>query len=153
MKERDDMQQERNSESQRAQLAESRFAALKERTSKLQSDVHRLQAALEGQREHRLESSESIPVDACARLEALHRSVGAPLREQESELTGVLTTLVDDNETLKRDNAELQALLADAQEDCRALQEEVEDQRVNPPPLQSGGACSVFPFFVVDVVC
>ncbi|KAJ7458403.1 hypothetical protein B0H11DRAFT_2243101 [Mycena galericulata] len=138
MKEKDDMQQERDSESQRARLAESRFAALKERTSKLQSDVRRLQAALEGQREHRLESSESILVDARARLEALHRSVGAPLREQESELTGVLTTLVDDNETLKRDNAELQALLADAREDCRALQEEVEDQRVNPPPPRSG---------------
>jgi hypothetical protein len=46
---------------------------------------------------------------------------------------------VDDNETLKRDNAELQTLLADTREDCRALQEEVEDQRVNPPP-RSGGA-------------
>ncbi|KAJ7449156.1 hypothetical protein B0H11DRAFT_1657770, partial [Mycena galericulata] len=100
MKEKDDMQQERDSESQRARLAESCFAALKERASKLQSDVRRLQATLEGPREHRLESSESILVDARARLEALHRSVGAPLREQESELTGVLTTLVDDNETL-----------------------------------------------------
>lgn len=103
--------------------------------------MRRLQAALEEQREHRLESTESILVDARARLEALHRSVGAPLREQ-PELTGVLETLVDDNETLKRDNAELQALLADAREDCRALQEEVEDQRVNPPPPRSGGAFS-----------
>ncbi|KAJ7724737.1 hypothetical protein DFH07DRAFT_1003651, partial [Mycena maculata] len=137
MKEKDDMQQERDSESQRARLAESRFAALKERTSKLQSDVRRLQAALEEQREHRLESSESILVDARARLEALHRTVGTPLREQ-PELTSVLETLVDDNETLKRDNAELQTLLADAREDCRALQEEVEDQRVNPPPPRTG---------------
>lgn len=32
-KDRDDMQQERDSESQRARLAESRFAALKDRTS------------------------------------------------------------------------------------------------------------------------
>ena len=32
MKERDDMQQERDFESQRARLAESRFAALKEKT-------------------------------------------------------------------------------------------------------------------------
>ncbi|KAJ7621442.1 hypothetical protein FB45DRAFT_754104 [Roridomyces roridus] len=139
MKEKDDMQQERDSESQRARLAESRFAALKERTSKLQSDVRRLQAALEEQREHRLESSESILADARARIEALHRSVGAPLSEQ-PELVSVLETLVDDNETLKRDNAELQTLLADAREDCRALQEEVEDQRVNPPPPRSGAS-------------
>ncbi|KAJ7620065.1 hypothetical protein FB45DRAFT_1006753 [Roridomyces roridus] len=139
MKEKDDMQQERDSESQRARLAESRFAALKERTSKLQSDVRRLQAALEERREHRLESSESILADARARIEALHRSVGAPLSEQ-PELASVLETLVDDNETLKRDNAELQTLLADAREDCRALQEEVEDQRVNPPPPRSGAS-------------
>ncbi|KAJ7181584.1 hypothetical protein C8R43DRAFT_273424 [Mycena crocata] len=137
MKEKDDMQQERDSESQRARLAESRFAALKERTSKLQSEVRRLQNALEERREHRLESSESILIDARARLQALHRSVGVPVEDQ-PELTGVLETLVDDNETLKRDNAELQTLLADAREDCRALQEEVEDQRVNPPPPRSG---------------
>ena len=59
-----------------------------------------------------------------------------PLKEQ-SGFSAVLQTLVDENETLKRDNAELQTLLADAR-DCRALQEEVEDQRVNSPP-RSGG--------------
>ncbi|KAJ6560173.1 hypothetical protein B0H19DRAFT_1376004 [Mycena capillaripes] len=141
MKEKDDMQQERDSESQRARLAEARFAALKERTLKLQSDVCRLQNALEEKREHRLKSSESILVDARARLEALHRSVGAPLQEQ-PDLTSLLEMLVDDNETLKRDNAELQTLLADAREDCRALQEEVEDQRVNPPPRSGAGTPS-----------
>ncbi|KAJ7265355.1 hypothetical protein B0H12DRAFT_1100459 [Mycena haematopus] len=143
MKEKEDMQQERDSESQRARLAESRFAALKDRTSKLQADVRRLQNALEEKREHRLESSESIIIDARARIEAMHRSVGAgvPLQEQ-PELSGVLETLVDDNETLKRDNAELQTLLADAREDCRALQEEVEDQRVNPPPRSGAGTPS-----------
>lgn len=35
MKERDDMQQERDFESQRARLAESRFAALKDKTCEL----------------------------------------------------------------------------------------------------------------------
>lgn len=35
IKEKEDMQQERDSESQRARLAESRFAALKERTCEL----------------------------------------------------------------------------------------------------------------------
>ncbi|KAJ7682031.1 hypothetical protein DFH06DRAFT_1388202 [Mycena polygramma] len=141
MKEKDDMQQERDGESQRARLAESRFAALKERTSKLQSDVRRLQNALEEKREHRLESSESILVDARARLRAASlSSTAAPA--QEPELTAVLETLVADNETLKRDNAELQSLLADAREDCRALQEEVEDQRVNPPPRSGAGTPS-----------
>ncbi|KAF7332797.1 hypothetical protein MKEN_00163500 [Mycena kentingensis (nom. inval.)] len=139
MKEKDDMQQERDSESQRARLAESRFAALKERTSKLQSDVRRLQNALEERREHRLESSESILEDARKRIDALSRTVGEPTHET-PELTSMLATLVDDNETLKRDNAELQTLLADAREDHRALQEEMEDQRVNPPPPRSGAA-------------
>ncbi|KAJ7055101.1 hypothetical protein C8F01DRAFT_1063304 [Mycena amicta] len=139
MKEKDDMQQERDSESQRARLAESRFAALKERTSKLQSEVRRLQNALEERREHRLESSESILVDARKRIDALNRTVGEPSQEQ-PELTSMLGTLVDDNDTLKRDNAELQSLLADAREDYRALQEEMEDQRVNPPPPRSGAA-------------
>ncbi|KAJ7167824.1 hypothetical protein C8R46DRAFT_1350756 [Mycena filopes] len=136
MKEKDDMQQERDAESQRARVAEGRFAVLKERTSKLQSDVRRLQNALEEKREHRLESSESIIVDARARLEALNRAstAGAAVSQQgtNEELTTVLETLVSDNETLKRDNAELQTLLADSREDCRALQEEVEDGRVNP---------------------
>ncbi|KAJ7784187.1 hypothetical protein B0H16DRAFT_1356160 [Mycena metata] len=137
MKEKDDMQQERDAESQRARVAEGRFAVLKERTSKLQADVRRLQNALEEKREHRLESSESIIVDARARLEALHRAttgMGAGVSQQgtSEELTTVIETLVSDNETLKRDNAELQTLLADAREDCRALQEEVEDGRVNP---------------------
>ncbi|KAF7310216.1 hypothetical protein MIND_00395300 [Mycena indigotica] len=140
MKEKDDMQQERDAEGQRARLAEGRFAALKERTSKLQSEVRRLQSALEERREHRLESSESILLDARKRIDALSRTVGAPVEEQESELTPMLATLVDDNETLKRDNAELQTLLADAREDYRALQEEVEDQRINPAPARSGPA-------------
>nr|GAT50162.1 predicted protein [Mycena chlorophos] len=138
MKEKDDMQQERDSESQRARLAESRFEALKERTSKLQSEVRRLQNALEEKREHRLESSESILMDARKRIEALNRTVGEPPHDQ-PELTSMLGTLVDDNDTLKRDNAELQTLLADSREDYRALQEEMEEQRVNPPP-RSGTA-------------
>ncbi|KAJ7880930.1 hypothetical protein B0H13DRAFT_937993, partial [Mycena leptocephala] len=146
MKEKDDMQQERDAEGQRARLAEGRFAALKDRTSKLQSDVRRLQNALEEKREHRLESSESILVEARARIEALQRSVGggpvAGSSQDQPEITAVLETLVDDNETLKRDNAELQTLLADAREDCRALQEEVEDQRVNPPPRSGAGTPS-----------
>jgi hypothetical protein len=51
---------------------------------------------------------------------------------EEAELTKVLESLVDDNERFKRDNAELQILLAQSREDVHALQEQVEEQRVNP---------------------
>lgn len=93
IKEKEDMQQERDSESQRARLAESRFAALKDKTckfnlflvlidsyrillpAKLQAEVRRLQNDLEERRLHRLESSESILQGARSRLEALQQSV------------------------------------------------------------------------------
>ena len=75
LKERDDMQQERESESHRARLAESRFAALKDKTNKLQSEVRRLQEALEEKRHHRLEASDSILAEARSRLETVRTQV------------------------------------------------------------------------------
>lgn len=93
-KERDDMQQERDFESQRARLAESRFAALKDktcacwpllirpqtnfRTAKLQADVRRLQDDLQKKQTHRLESSESILQDARSQLQLFQQSVRVP---------------------------------------------------------------------------
>ncbi|KAJ7784185.1 hypothetical protein B0H16DRAFT_1446444 [Mycena metata] len=71
----------------------------------------------------------------CAWLEVRATTgAGAGVSQQgtSEELTTVIETLVSDNETLKRDNAERQTLIADAREDCWALQEEVEDGRVNP---------------------
>jgi len=56
----------------------------------------------------------------------------------QTELTKVLESLVDDNEVLKRDNAELQSLLAESREDLHALQEEVEEQRANTPSHAGG---------------
>jgi len=58
---------------------------------------------------------------------------------QEDELTKVLESLVNDSETLKRDNAELQRLLTESREDLHALQEEVDEQRANPPPSRPAG--------------
>ncbi|THV03334.1 hypothetical protein K435DRAFT_748008 [Dendrothele bispora CBS 962.96] len=133
MKEKDDMQQERDFESQRARLAESRFAALKERTLKLQADVRRLQDELEEKRQHRLEESESNLQDARSRIESLNTKIGSLATPDHSEITSILESLVDDNEGLKRDNAELQALLAESRDDLYALQQEVEEQRVNQP--------------------
>ena len=75
LKERDDMQQERDSESHRARLAESRFAALKDKANKVQNEVRRLQEALEEKRHLRLESSESILSEARSRLQSVRNSV------------------------------------------------------------------------------
>ena len=60
----------------------------------------------------------------------------------EEELTSVLESMVHDNEVLKRDNAELQLLVAESREEIHHLQEELEEQRVNPPSRmsRSGGA-------------
>lgn len=88
------MQQERDFESHRARMAESRFAALKDKTcefvkpsivrlpaegfflvAKLQADVRRLQDDLHERRLHRLESSQSILQDARSRIQVLHDSV------------------------------------------------------------------------------
>ena len=46
-------------------------------------------------------------------------------------MTNVLESLVNDNEILKGDNAELQHLLAESREDLHGLQEKLEEQRAN----------------------
>jgi hypothetical protein len=46
-------------------------------------------------------------------------------------LTNVLESLVNDNEILKGDNAELQHFLAESREDLHELQERLEEQRAN----------------------
>ncbi|KAF9461989.1 hypothetical protein BDZ94DRAFT_1262166 [Collybia nuda] len=135
---KDDMQQERDSESHRAKLAESRLAAMRDKAAKLQSEVRRLQDALEERRQHRLESSETILQDARARLESLYNSLNSPALADQTELMEVLESLVNDNEALKRDNAELQHLLAESREEIHSLQEEVEEQRAILP--SRGGA-------------
>ncbi|KAG7097518.1 hypothetical protein E1B28_004861 [Marasmius oreades] len=133
-RERDDMQQERDFESHRARLAESRFAALKERTSKLQAEVRRLQDELQEKRMHRMESSESIIQEARSQIQMLHQSLGNSFTPDTDDLTQMLESLVDDNEALKRDNVELQTLLAQSRDDTSALQQEVEEQRALNAP-------------------
>lgn len=50
--------------------------------------------------------------------------------------------MVHDNELLKRDNGELQRLLAESREEIHNLQEELEEGRINHPlrTSRSGGA-------------
>ncbi len=60
---------------------------------------------------------------------------------EQAELLKVVGSLIDDNDSLKRDNAELQSLLAEAREDMQHLQEELDEQRANPISL--GGGASI----------
>lgn len=55
------------------------------------------------------------------------------------EITKMLTSLVQDNETLKHDNGELQQLLNDSREDFATLQGDFEEYKANPPVFRSGG--------------
>lgn len=130
--------------------------------AKLQAEVRRLQESLEEKRLHRLESSEHLIQDARTRLESfrslvitllllsiytliLCQQLGLTAKVAEEELTTVLETMVHDNEVLKRDNAELQHLLAESREEIHSLQEELEEQRVNAPSrmARSGGTVNV----------
>lgn len=60
-------------------------------------------------------------------LTSLQHSGQTPV--DDNEITEVLESLVADNEAFKRDNAELQNILAETREDMRTLQEEVEEHR------------------------
>ena len=57
---------------------------------------------------------------------------------EQTALVNVLESLVNDNETMKRDNAELQTLLTESREELHVLQQEIEEYRVNPPSRSSG---------------
>ncbi|KAG6896187.1 hypothetical protein C0992_009810 [Termitomyces sp. T32_za158] len=58
---------------------------------------------------------------------------------EQNELTTVLESLVSNNETLKRDNAELQSLLTESREDMHVLQEELEELRARPRSMMLRG--------------
>ena len=58
---------------------------------------------------------------------------------EQNELTTVLESLVSDNETLKRDNAELQSMLTESREEMHKLQEELEELRARSFSIISRG--------------
>ncbi|KIK94069.1 hypothetical protein PAXRUDRAFT_143685 [Paxillus rubicundulus Ve08.2h10] len=135
LQENDDIRQERDSQTQRAKLAEARLAALKDQ--KLQAEVCRLQEDLEIRRLQRFESSESLLQDVRSRLEGLQNShFGKSAMEENVEVTKVLESLVADNEILKADNEELHKLLTESREDLQALQREVGEHSIFVPPIQ-----------------
>ncbi|KAI0340880.1 hypothetical protein BDW22DRAFT_1430533 [Trametopsis cervina] len=132
LQEKDDIQQECNSATQRVRTAETRVSSLKERCAKLQAHVSRLREDLEVQRSYRKEFSEEILTEARSRLQHLqHLDIGASTAGDDDEITKVLESLVADNEALKHDNAELQNLLSEAREDLRVLQEEIDERRAD----------------------
>lgn len=71
---------------------------------------------------------------------------------EQSEIMKVLESLVEDNETLKRDNAELQSLLAQSREDYHVLQEEIEEQRANPPSRSGGKWHQFLVYWLVSLI-
>lgn len=94
IQEKEDLQQERDSATQRARMAEARISSLKEKccecswylfdslllisvckTAKLRAQVNRLREDLEMQRSHRQELSEEILTDARQRLQQLQQLV------------------------------------------------------------------------------
>ena len=97
--------------------------------AKLQTEVHRLQEALQSKRLTHMQLSDHTLQDARTQIQLMQS--GRLSRNEHEELARVLESLVNDNELVKRDNAELQQLLSDCREDFHALQEEVEEQRLN----------------------
>ncbi|KAG8218507.1 hypothetical protein J3R82DRAFT_4144 [Butyriboletus roseoflavus] len=134
LQENDDIRQERDSQTQRAKIAEARLTALKDRTDKLQAEVCRLQDDLEIRRLQRLESSESLLQDIRSKLEGLQIShVAKSTAEEDPEVIKVIESLVVDNETLKADNKELHKILSESREDLQTLQRELGEQGIMPP--------------------
>ena len=76
----------------------------------------------------RADFSELLIQDARARLEGLQNSLGLASTD-DSEVTRILESLVADNEAIKRDNAELQNLLAESREDLKAVREELSEHQ------------------------
>jgi hypothetical protein len=66
--------------------------------------------------------------------------LGRDQTREDPETTRVLESLVADNETLKRDIAELQNLLLESRDDVRMLRDELEEHRALTPAID--GKCS-----------
>lgn len=98
------------------------------------------------------EFSDELLRDARARLDMLHSSVrsflcnktlpsdialkmGQPVASENPEITNILEQLVADGEALKRDNAELQNLLAESRSELRTLSEEMQEYRAAVSPI------------------
>ncbi|KAG8987492.1 hypothetical protein FRB93_004519 [Tulasnella sp. JGI-2019a] len=129
IQERDDLIQERDAETTRAKNAESKLASLESRSSELEAHAARLGDELAASQTYREDFSEVLLKDARARLEGLQDSLRSGPGE-DPEVHRILESLVADNEAIKRDNAELQNLLAELREDLRLAKEDLEERPV-----------------------
>ncbi|KAG6336482.1 hypothetical protein ID866_2596 [Astraeus odoratus] len=137
LQENDDLRQERDSQAQRAKLAEARLAAAGDRTDKLQAEVRRLQSNIEIRRVQRLDSSDSLLQEVRTRIGQLQSShVEKPSADEDTEVMKLLESLVSDNEALKTDNEELHKLLTESREELQTLQAQVEENSILPPPIR-----------------
>ncbi|KAA1466680.1 hypothetical protein DENSPDRAFT_49152 [Dentipellis sp. KUC8613] len=128
MQERDDFQQERDNSSQRARMAEARLMSLNTKCSKLRQQIRVLQDDLEQQRMSRSVLSEDIMREARVRIEELHRThFGRRQENSDLDVSNIIEPVITDNEALKKENAELQRLLADARDNLHSLQEDAEE--------------------------
>lgn len=129
----------------------------------MQNEVYALREEVYHFRASRADFSKNVLQEARARLEALQHSVshhlvrmhfgptkfgpqlGRDQTREDPETTRVLESLVADNETLKRDIAELQNLLVESRDDVRTLREELEEHRAAGMSGMDGGCSIVAP--------
>ncbi|KAJ3886551.1 hypothetical protein GG344DRAFT_81595 [Lentinula edodes] len=150
----DDMQQERDIALIKVSVNESKLKLSMEKASKLHSENRRLRKELRQKDQLHMDSNESLLQGAKSKIQKLALNATVRLNEPHStddnyaahqlgstatstlenaELTKALETVYGHNENLKRHNDELQALLADAQDEIFTLREEVEVHLANPP--------------------
>ncbi|KAG8946275.1 hypothetical protein FRC03_001429, partial [Tulasnella sp. 419] len=148
--ERDDLKQEIESERHRSRVAELKAVAAADKCAELQAEVARLRSELDVAKLSRSDVSEVLLQNARARLEMLTNSIGTSnALAEDAEVTQILEGVVSDNESLKRDNAELLNLLSELREDLRVAREELEQQALTTslqtPATPGFGATSVIP--------
>ncbi|KAJ3898222.1 hypothetical protein F5879DRAFT_927218 [Lentinula edodes] len=118
-----------------------------EKASELHSENRRLRKELRQKDQLHMDSNESLLQGAKSKIQKL--ALNATLTDdnyaahqlsstatstlENVELMKALETVYQHNENLKRHNDELQALLADAQDEIFTLREEVEVHQANPP--------------------
>ncbi|KAG8852351.1 hypothetical protein FRB96_008697 [Tulasnella sp. 330] len=127
--ERNDLIQERDAEAARAKSAEAKIASIEARSSELEAETRRLEDEFAASQTYREDFSEVLLRDARARLEGLQDSL-RPSAGGDPEVHRILEGLVADNEAIKRDNAELQNILAELREDLRLAKEDLEERPI-----------------------
>ncbi|KAJ3886968.1 hypothetical protein GG344DRAFT_81186 [Lentinula edodes] len=132
-RERDDIQQERDFESQRARSAESRLVTTKDKIEKLHLEVQRLKDELKQKSALKMESTSSVVQTAKSQARTLYHKLGSSSTIESVKLTQSLEALSRHNDSLKQHNKELEILLAESREELNSLRQEVEERQVNTP--------------------